>query len=330
MSSKPSPPLNRAAASSADNALYSAHEKDPRPNALFDKQGHKKPLNSSDPAQDCLRQEWIDLYGKSGGKLEESKSKNDKAPGSPVQKCVLPKAALIVTVLYDPILFPVPNATVYIVGATTKTLPANGSGVANFGDLQPGPYAVFATYDQHNKLVDMAKSTVGSTHWAVAVSRQAPGVDEFPEGTNKCNCWVYEMLTDSGYSVPTKSHTKKWGFGSTVQLPLNAGDWASPTMDIAIATIVFPPEPGDIIAWSHPEYSDATGHVGIVSYPKPSSVENIQLSAGETGSVVLKMRRQVISAHSDSVVEDSRETFWHYFDKNDTKEIGRILFRRLK
>jgi len=65
-------PLNQGASSAADDDLYSKHADDPRPNALYDEDGQRKPLDPTDPSQADLRQEWMDSYKANGGATEPS------------------------------------------------------------------------------------------------------------------------------------------------------------------------------------------------------------------------------------------------------------------
>ncbi|MET0383420.1 MAG: carboxypeptidase regulatory-like domain-containing protein [Burkholderiaceae bacterium] len=319
----PARPLNAKAAAAADTALYDAHRSDARPNALYDATGRKQPLSATDPAQQCLRDEWVEQYGKNGGKVESPKPADPKSPGSAVQPCPCKKAKLIVTVRYDPLAAPVANVKVTLTGPVTRTLATDAAGSAKFVDLPPGKYDVSARYDRPNALVDLAAGHVGDADWAVSKAR-AP----FPEETNKCNLFVYEMATGAGYAVPQKPHVKLYGLGATVMLPPNAGSWASPTESIGTSMVVGSPEPGDIVAWSHPEYTDATGHVAIVSYPKPAAPRSKTLKPGEDGSLDMTLRRQVIGANQYTVDEDDHH-FWHYYDEGNAKETGRIVFRRL-
>ncbi len=137
------------------------------------------------------------------------------------------------------------------------------------------------------------------------------------------------MATGAGFAIPQKAHTKLHGLGSTVMLPPNAGDWASATKLIGSATVVATPEPGDIVAWAHPEYSDATGHVGIVAYPQPTAPQQKTLASGESGGLSITLQRTVIAANEDTVDQDTYH-FWHYYDEGNAKETGLIVFRRLK
>ncbi len=58
-------PLDRQAVKEADDKIYDKHRTDPRPNALFDAKGNRRPLNPNDPAQANLRREWVASYNES-------------------------------------------------------------------------------------------------------------------------------------------------------------------------------------------------------------------------------------------------------------------------
>jgi hypothetical protein len=74
-------PLNQDAVQAADDDLYSKHEGDPRPNALYDADGNRLPLSASDPNQAGLREEWMDDYKANGGATEPM----DTSGGQPDQ-----------------------------------------------------------------------------------------------------------------------------------------------------------------------------------------------------------------------------------------------------
>ena len=63
-------PLNMAAVSAADEAMYAKYENEPRPNALYNADGTRKKLSGTDPQQEDLRREWIAFYAANGGELE--------------------------------------------------------------------------------------------------------------------------------------------------------------------------------------------------------------------------------------------------------------------
>ena len=81
-------------------------------------------------------------------------------------------------------------------------------------------------------------------------------------------------------------------------------------------------------AWAHPEWTNATGHVAIVSYPQAATPQSKTLSPGDDASLDMTLRRQVIGANKTAVEEDDHH-FWHYYDEKNANETGRILFRRL-
>ena len=64
-------PLNKTASKSASDDLYAAHEDDPRPNALYEKNGDRKRLDAKKNSQAGLRKEWMDYYIAYGGDYEE-------------------------------------------------------------------------------------------------------------------------------------------------------------------------------------------------------------------------------------------------------------------
>jgi hypothetical protein len=85
MSERATRPLNNAAVGAADDELYTKHAEDPRPNALYDEKGNRKPLSATDPDQAGLRQEWMDSYKANGGKTEST-----DLSGMPAGQAVLP------------------------------------------------------------------------------------------------------------------------------------------------------------------------------------------------------------------------------------------------
>lgn len=70
MSERATRPLNNDACKAADDELYANHANDPRPNALYDEKGNRKPLSATDPDQADLRTEWMNSYKARGGKTE--------------------------------------------------------------------------------------------------------------------------------------------------------------------------------------------------------------------------------------------------------------------
>jgi hypothetical protein len=79
--------LNEAAAGRADEQVYTAHAGDPRPNALYDGSGARRPLSATDPSQAALRSEWMDAYVANGGEVEDSDDHTPTPPDGPVLPC---------------------------------------------------------------------------------------------------------------------------------------------------------------------------------------------------------------------------------------------------
>ena len=86
MSERATRPLNQQAVKAADDDLYSSHAGDPRPNALYDENGNRKPLDATDPDQADLRNEWMESYKANGGGTEPV-DLSGSDPGEPVQSC---------------------------------------------------------------------------------------------------------------------------------------------------------------------------------------------------------------------------------------------------
>jgi len=104
-------------------------------------------------------------------------------------------------------------------------------------------------------IVRVARSKVGSRDWLYTVKK-----DNFGENTNKCNKFVYDVLVEAGVKPPPE--VPKW-FGLSSRAP-TAGEWADPDLMIRGWYAVTDPQPGDVVAEAH-QYSDATGHCGIVT-----------------------------------------------------------------
>src|SRR5690242_9958934 len=79
-------PLNLEAAAEADEEIYALHERDDRPNPLYDEQGNRLKLSATKSKHEKLREQWIRLYGKKGGVIQDSSS-DSAPPGQFVQKC---------------------------------------------------------------------------------------------------------------------------------------------------------------------------------------------------------------------------------------------------
>ena len=102
-------------------------------------------------------------------------------------------------------------------------------------------------------LAATAKADEGSDKWAYNKSN-----GKFGRNTNKCNQFVDDKVREAGGSLPMPNG---WFNGN----PLLAGQWGDPSYEIEGWEVVKgPPQPGDVIVIKA-NYSDATGHVGIVT-----------------------------------------------------------------
>jgi RHS repeat-associated protein len=250
------------------------------------------------------------------GMVAEAPKKGPEEPPPPAP------GTLSVDVRYTPLDAPIKDAMVTVEGPAEEAALTDETGAVKFENMPPGKYTISAAYLGRHELVDLARSKLGSTDWAFKTAR-----GDVPADRHKCNVFVYEMATEAGYNVPLVPHAKLGGFGKTVMLPPVAGQWASPTEPIGKSTVVDLPEPGDVAAWAH-SFSDASGHVAIVSYPAPSDSQGYELKPDENASIRLTMRRQTVGAGYLAIEEDTTH-FWHYYDEGRTEEIKRILFRRL-
>jgi cell wall-associated NlpC family hydrolase len=109
-----------------------------------------------------------------------------------------------------------------------------------------------------------AKKYVGSSAWAESANRPPYG-----PGRNKCNLFVYEVLNGAGTPVSMKTRLSISQL-EYVKYPPLAGQWADPRADIPGWEVVTNPRPGDVVAMKE-DYSDASGHVGIVTGPGTSA-----------------------------------------------------------
>jgi hypothetical protein len=170
-------PLNRDAASAADDEIYSNHEDDPRPNALYDADGNRKPLSATDPAQADLRREWMDSYVANGGQVE-SPARNPSPPGAAVSQCPLDaqpgpppktadppaqKANLHVKLEHACDKSPLKDGTVKISGPESKNATTGADGWAKFDGITPGAYTIDGTHPQHEPGNTSASAPAGTT-----------------------------------------------------------------------------------------------------------------------------------------------------------------------
>jgi hypothetical protein len=124
--------------------------------------------------------------------------------------------------------------------------------------------------DMPRRILMEALSHRGSTQWAGNKSKQSlvhPTLKqsvEFPANTNKCNLFVYDVLTSIGVNVALIEHgkSKYLPYFSKVSPPL-AGEWADSGRLLNSWKVERSPLPGDVGAYAV-NYSDASGHVGFV------------------------------------------------------------------
>lgn len=78
MSGRAKRPLNKSAVKKANDELYAKHP-----------ELKGQPLSATDPKQAALRQEWMNLYVKHGGKVDAPKGKTEKTCGGTTTTCSL-------------------------------------------------------------------------------------------------------------------------------------------------------------------------------------------------------------------------------------------------
>jgi hypothetical protein len=104
-------------------------------------------------------------------------------------------------------------------------------------------------------IFESAQKHIGSPAWDFNLAKGT-----YPEGTDKCNLFVYEMLTGAGAS-PGTPHG--WRHPSSPR----AGEWADPNYAIPGWRVLGPeepPQPGDVVAQPREFSNGASGHVMIV------------------------------------------------------------------
>lgn len=119
-------------------------------------------------------------------------------------------------------------------------------------------------------IVRVAHAKMGRRDWMYNVAK-----GDFPANTNKCNLYVYDVMVEAGVSPPRVSRYVIF------TRPPTAGEWADRAFAIEGWKVVDDPRPGDVVAEAH-NYSDATGHVGIVVGDRLTS----SASSREGGQIV--------------------------------------------
>jgi hypothetical protein len=108
---------------------------------------------------------------------------------------------------------------------------------------------------RRQQIVESAQKHIGSTAWDFNLAKGT-----YPGGTDKCNLFVYEMLTGAGAS-PGTPHG--WRHPSSPR----AGEWADPNYAIPGWRVLGadePPQPGDVVAQQKDYSNGASGHVVIM------------------------------------------------------------------
>ena len=114
--------------------------------------------------------------------------------------------------------------------------------------------ALAQTQEARAKIAANAQSNVGSEKWSDDVAN-----GNYPNPSNKCNLFVYDMTTAAGAS-PGLPNGMLHGY------PPLAEQWADPNYSIPGWTVLGPgraPQAGDVVAQKI-AYGDASGHVMIV------------------------------------------------------------------
>lgn len=149
--------------------------------------------------------------------------------------------------------------------------------------------------DLPKKIVDIALKYRRSTNWAYSAAKASqphPNLNEtitIPENRNKCSLFVYDVLTEAGLSVPWIERGKSTYIPGFKKLyPPLADDWAN-TGKLKNWAADTAPLPGDIGAYVV-NWSDATGHVGIVVAPGVTvSAGHDEVEVNDVGFRVMKM-----------------------------------------
>lgn len=157
------------------------------------------------------------------------------------------------------------------------------------------------------KIAAEAFNHVGREEWRKGTIRiyEGPrGPEMYRSGDNKCNLFVYEMLTRAGARVEMELRENR--VGRQIGYPPLAGKhWADPSHVIpGFEVLKVPPDspqPGDVAAIKKVSW-DASGHVGIVVGPPQSPA------------------RMTVSGRADGVEHNK----WGFEDKHKDE----VVFRR--
>jgi RHS repeat-associated protein len=154
-----------------------------------------------------------------------------------------------------------------IVGGTASVIGggkfANGAVTGAMSRLLNDQWAKEQSLEKtRSRIASMAISYVGNENYM-----QSSEIDNFGEGKDKCNKFLYDVATKAGADVPQNK-----SFISGNMWPPVANDWENKSTTIQGWAVVKTPEPGDVAAFA--------GHVGIVS------AEGLTVSARQFDTVV--------------------------------------------
>ena len=129
---------------------------------------------------------------------------------------------------------------------------------ADYRRLQAADQA-FANVDATlaNLAVKVARSLEGSELWRESALKPPHG----EMGANKCNLFVYDVMTTVGIHVPLFERENR--LGVDIQYPPVTRQWANPNVKIGNWEVVLTPRPGDVAVTPPPPGEDQ-GHMGIV------------------------------------------------------------------
>ena len=143
----------------------------------------------------------------------------------------------------------------FLFGGSNETNSTTNENNDEGDDQQPTPTSI------GQRIASVAKSKVGSHDWDYGKPK-----DNFAQNTNKCNKFVYDVLKEAGANPGTPNTNLVRNLLGMQGYPPTAQQWADPNFKIPNWIVLKPgesPQPGDVIA-ERINYSDATGHVGIV------------------------------------------------------------------
>ena len=143
------------------------------------------------------------------------------------------------------------------------------------------------------KIVESAQKQIGSGDWHFDVAK-----GNFGPKTDKCNLFIYDMLTDAGASPGLPKGHWYWK-----QYPPTAENWADPSFAIPgwrVLSAGESPQPGDVVGQRIQWPNGATGHVmvvgpnanfiGVGESEKIESVAAKMMGTGQPGGLLVYRR----------------------------------------